>query len=243
MNCFKNRGLTSFFFFFFWFSNFVGTSMLQKLIEETDKFVVFSEEDSGVSDQLCGIAACQTDDVYNRNWFIELVNCQVTASQLHQRSNDFQAVTEMRADMNVFSSESFNHFCFVPYSDDVAWDRDCRLCSGVCSQSSAAPVWTPPCLVQWHSEAEDHLDMSARWHAVLCHYGAQSIWRWGQAVVARGFNCFDFVFIFQHSVMLLCGLVYFILLCSGKKYRRAQTEEPGLCLGADGEWPGSGWNG
>lgn len=54
-----------------------GTSMLQKLIEETDKFVVFSEEDSGVSDQLCGIAACQTDDVYNRNWFIELVNCQV----------------------------------------------------------------------------------------------------------------------------------------------------------------------
>ncbi|XP_057695211.1 bridge-like lipid transfer protein family member 2 isoform X2 [Corythoichthys intestinalis] len=54
-----------------------GTSMLQKLIEETDKFVVFSEEDSGVSDQLCGIAACQTDDIYNRNWFIELVNCQM----------------------------------------------------------------------------------------------------------------------------------------------------------------------
>ncbi|XP_016887498.1 protein KIAA0100 isoform X2 [Cynoglossus semilaevis] len=54
-----------------------GTSMLQKLIEETDKFVVFSEEDAGVSDQLCGIAACQTDDVYNRNWFIELVNCQM----------------------------------------------------------------------------------------------------------------------------------------------------------------------
>jgi len=53
--------------------------MLQKLIEETDKFVVFSEEDSGVSDQLCGIAACQTDDVFNRNWFIELVNCQVAA--------------------------------------------------------------------------------------------------------------------------------------------------------------------
>ncbi|CAL9684155.1 unnamed protein product [Knipowitschia caucasica] len=54
-----------------------GTSMLQKLIEETDKFVVFSEEDSGVSDQLCGTAACQTDDVYNRNWFIELVNGQM----------------------------------------------------------------------------------------------------------------------------------------------------------------------
>ncbi|XP_029026241.1 bridge-like lipid transfer protein family member 2 isoform X2 [Betta splendens] len=54
-----------------------GTSMLQKLIDAPDKFVVFSEEDSGVSDQLCGIAACQTDDVYNRNWFIELVNCQM----------------------------------------------------------------------------------------------------------------------------------------------------------------------
>ncbi|XP_028320296.1 protein KIAA0100-like isoform X3 [Gouania willdenowi] len=54
-----------------------GTSMLQKLIEETDRFVVFSEEDSGVSDQLCGIAACQTDDVFNRNWLIELVNCQM----------------------------------------------------------------------------------------------------------------------------------------------------------------------
>lgn len=56
--------------------------MLQKLIEETDKFVVFSEEDSGVSDQLCGIAACQTDDVYNRNWFIELVNCQVLRNRV-----------------------------------------------------------------------------------------------------------------------------------------------------------------
>lgn len=63
--------------FFFFNPYLAGTSMLQKLIEETDKFVVFSEEDSGVSDQLCGIAACQTDDVYNRNWFIELVNCQV----------------------------------------------------------------------------------------------------------------------------------------------------------------------
>ncbi|XP_035390057.1 protein KIAA0100 isoform X1 [Electrophorus electricus] len=54
-----------------------GTSMLQKLIEETDRFVVFTEDDAGVSDQLCGIAACQTDDVYNRNWCIELVNCQM----------------------------------------------------------------------------------------------------------------------------------------------------------------------
>ncbi|XP_039613175.1 protein KIAA0100-like isoform X1 [Polypterus senegalus] len=54
-----------------------GTSMLQKLIEETDKFVVFTEEDPGVRDQLCGIAACQTDDIYNRNWLIELINCQM----------------------------------------------------------------------------------------------------------------------------------------------------------------------
>lgn len=62
--------------------------MLQKLIEETDKFVVFSEEDSGVSDQLCGIAACQTDDVYNRNWFIELVNCQVPFFPLFLSKNN-----------------------------------------------------------------------------------------------------------------------------------------------------------
>ena len=54
-----------------------GAYMLQKLIEETDRFVVFTEEESGVSDQLCGIAACQTDDIYNRNCLIELVNCQV----------------------------------------------------------------------------------------------------------------------------------------------------------------------
>lgn len=51
--------------------------MLQKLIEETDRFVVFTEEESGMSDQLCGIAACQTDDIYNRNCLIELVNCQM----------------------------------------------------------------------------------------------------------------------------------------------------------------------
>ncbi|KAK0146229.1 Protein KIAA0100 [Merluccius polli] len=54
-----------------------GTSMLQKLIEENDKFVVFTEEDSGPGDSPSGIAASQTDDVYNRNWFIELVNCQM----------------------------------------------------------------------------------------------------------------------------------------------------------------------
>ncbi|XP_038614966.1 protein KIAA0100 homolog isoform X2 [Tachyglossus aculeatus] len=54
-----------------------GAYMLQKLIEETDKFVVFTEEESGVSEQLCGIAACQTDDIFNRNCLIELVNCQM----------------------------------------------------------------------------------------------------------------------------------------------------------------------
>ncbi|KAG7279762.1 hypothetical protein CRUP_021378 [Coryphaenoides rupestris] len=51
---------------------------MKKLIEENDTFVVFSEEDSGLGEPLCGIAASQTDDVYNRNWFIELVNCQMT---------------------------------------------------------------------------------------------------------------------------------------------------------------------
>lgn len=58
--------------------------MLQKLIEETDRFVVFTEEESGMSDQLCGIAACQTDDIYNRNCLIELVNCQVLLLIGHQ---------------------------------------------------------------------------------------------------------------------------------------------------------------
>uniref|UniRef100_A0A7N4P6H7 Bridge-like lipid transfer protein family member 2 n=1 Tax=Sarcophilus harrisii TaxID=9305 RepID=A0A7N4P6H7_SARHA len=54
-----------------------GAHMLRKLIEETDKFVVFTEDESGVSEQLCGIAACQTDDIFNRNCLIELVNCQM----------------------------------------------------------------------------------------------------------------------------------------------------------------------
>ncbi|XP_040279331.1 protein KIAA0100 homolog isoform X2 [Bufo bufo] len=54
-----------------------GADMLQKLIEETDKFVVFTEEESGVSEQLCGKAACQDNDIYNHNWLIELVNCQM----------------------------------------------------------------------------------------------------------------------------------------------------------------------
>ncbi|KAG8450808.1 hypothetical protein GDO86_003178 [Hymenochirus boettgeri] len=54
-----------------------GADMLQKLIEETDKFVVFTEEESGVSEQLCGKAPCQDKDIYNHNWLIELVNCQM----------------------------------------------------------------------------------------------------------------------------------------------------------------------
>ncbi|KAM4796619.1 bridge-like lipid transfer protein family member 2 [Rhinophrynus dorsalis] len=54
-----------------------GADMLQKLIEETDKFVVFTEEDPGVSEQLCGKAPCQDKDIYNHNWLIELVNCQM----------------------------------------------------------------------------------------------------------------------------------------------------------------------
>lgn len=39
--------------------------MLQKLIEEIDRFVVFIEEELGMSDQLCGIVVCQMDDIYN----------------------------------------------------------------------------------------------------------------------------------------------------------------------------------
>ncbi|KAE8622197.1 hypothetical protein XENTR_v10005139 [Xenopus tropicalis] len=54
-----------------------GADMLQKLIEETDKFVVFTEEESGVSEQLCGKAPCQDQDILNHNWLIELVNCQM----------------------------------------------------------------------------------------------------------------------------------------------------------------------
>lgn len=79
--------------------------------------------------------------------------------------------------------------CFNPlllYLDDVAWHRDGRMCAGVCSKGSAAPVRTPPCLVQWYPKAENHLDMSFGWNAVLCHHGAQPIWARGQTVVARG---------------------------------------------------------
>lgn len=157
--------------------------MLQKLIEETDKFVVFSEEDSGVSDQLCGIAACQTDDVYNRNWFIELVNCQVIIKFAFEGSFTTRSnVTTNSAD----ESLGVLILLYCLYLDDVAWHRDCRLCAGLCCKGSAAAVWAPSSLVQRHPEAEDHLDLSAGWHAVLCHHGAQPIWARRQAAVAGG---------------------------------------------------------
>eukprot|EP00058_Branchiostoma_floridae_P006376 XP_002591864.1 hypothetical protein BRAFLDRAFT_89377 [Branchiostoma floridae] len=55
-----------------------GASMLEKLLSETDtKFMAFSEENTGERELLHGIAACQTNDVINRNWCIELINCQV----------------------------------------------------------------------------------------------------------------------------------------------------------------------
>lgn len=96
--------------------------MLQKLIEETDKFVVFSEEDSGVSDQLCGIAACQTDDVYNRNWFIELVNCQVivlinSAFRPFNVEGSWEPISYIG--VSLFYSFIFSWFCssdFLPIS-------------------------------------------------------------------------------------------------------------------------------
>lgn len=103
--------------------------MLQKLIEETDKFVVFSEEDAGVSDQLCGIAACQTDDVYNRNWFIELVNCQVHILRAVTHSSRYFLVL---ADLNVFPCAR----CL----DDAERHRDCRLCAGICCQGTTTAV-------------------------------------------------------------------------------------------------------
>ncbi|XP_052074223.1 protein KIAA0100-like isoform X2 [Mytilus californianus] len=54
-------------------------SMLMKLVAESDsKSIVFTEEPSSVNmDQLQGVAACQTDDVTQKNWLIELHNSQV----------------------------------------------------------------------------------------------------------------------------------------------------------------------
>ncbi|OWF48647.1 protein KIAA0100-like isoform X2 [Mizuhopecten yessoensis] len=54
-------------------------SLLMKLVSESDsKSVAFTEEPSSVNmDQLHGVAACQTDDVYCKNWLIELHNSQM----------------------------------------------------------------------------------------------------------------------------------------------------------------------
>ncbi|XP_033731035.1 protein KIAA0100-like, partial [Pecten maximus] len=54
-------------------------SLLMKLVSESDsKSVAFTEEPSNMNmDQLHGVAACQTDDVYFKNWRIELHNSQM----------------------------------------------------------------------------------------------------------------------------------------------------------------------
>ncbi|XP_069135589.1 protein hobbit-like isoform X1 [Argopecten irradians] len=54
-------------------------SLLMKLVSESDsKSVAFTEEPSNMNmEQLHGVAACQTDDVYCKNWLIELHNSQM----------------------------------------------------------------------------------------------------------------------------------------------------------------------
>ncbi|XP_060562860.1 LOW QUALITY PROTEIN: protein hobbit-like [Ruditapes philippinarum] len=54
-------------------------SMLLKLVAESDsKSVAFTEEPSSTNmDQLQGVAACQTDDVIQKKWLIELHNSQL----------------------------------------------------------------------------------------------------------------------------------------------------------------------
>ncbi|KAK6192150.1 hypothetical protein SNE40_003678 [Patella caerulea] len=54
-------------------------SMLMKLVSESDsKSVAFTEEPSSSNmEQLHGIRACQTDDVVQKNWLIELHNSQI----------------------------------------------------------------------------------------------------------------------------------------------------------------------
>ncbi|XP_052234314.1 protein KIAA0100-like isoform X2 [Dreissena polymorpha] len=54
-------------------------SMLMKLVAESDsKSVAFTEEPSSANmDQLHGIAACQGDDIVQKNWHIELHNSQI----------------------------------------------------------------------------------------------------------------------------------------------------------------------
>ncbi|XP_052800693.1 protein hobbit-like [Mya arenaria] len=54
-------------------------SMLMKLVAESDsKSVAFTEEPSSTNmDQLQGVAACQGDDIVQKNWLIELHNSQI----------------------------------------------------------------------------------------------------------------------------------------------------------------------
>ncbi|CAH1800960.1 unnamed protein product [Owenia fusiformis] len=57
-----------------------GYSMLRKLVSETDSnFVAYTEEEpSGAPvEQLSGMQACQTEDILQKNWLIELHNSQV----------------------------------------------------------------------------------------------------------------------------------------------------------------------
>ncbi|CAL1281511.1 unnamed protein product [Larinioides sclopetarius] len=57
-----------------------AASMLQKLVAESEANpMVFTEEIEGTTreQQLHGISACQTDDVLQKKWLIELVNSQV----------------------------------------------------------------------------------------------------------------------------------------------------------------------
>ncbi|GFS83721.1 protein KIAA0100 [Nephila pilipes] len=57
-----------------------AASMLQKLVAESEaNAMVFTEEIEGTTreQQLHGISACQTDDVLQKKWLIELVNSQV----------------------------------------------------------------------------------------------------------------------------------------------------------------------
>jgi len=142
-----------------------GAYMLQKLIEETDKFVVFTEEESGASEQLCGIAACQTDDIYNRNCLIELVNCQVTCPRALR--SPWPCCEGGRA----YPRRAPLTLGLSPPADGAAWCGDGGLRDSVGREGPAAAVPAPPRLVRGHAEAEDVLDLLAGRHAVLRHDG------------------------------------------------------------------------
>lgn len=144
------------------FSPSPGAYMLQKLIEETDKFVVFTEEESGASEQLCGIAACQTDDIYNRNCLIELVNCQVPACP-----HGLAVRGAIPAPEGLVCPPG----SLSPPTDGSARCGDGGLRDCVRCKSTAAAVPAPPCLVWGHAEAEDVLDLLAGRHAVFRHDG------------------------------------------------------------------------